>query len=41
MLIAKPSEPKILPAFKAIAKFFCQRLHALEFFSNEKTPILI
>ena len=41
MFIAKPSDPKILPAFKVFDKLFCQILHALESFSNEKTPILI
>ena len=41
MLIANPSEPKIFPAFKVFDKLFCQTLHPLELFSNEKTPILM
>ena len=39
--MAKPSDPKILPAFKVFSKLFCQVLHPLESFSKEKTPMLI
>ena len=41
IFIAKPSEPKILPAFKVFDKLFCQELQPFEFFSKEKTPIFI
>ena len=39
MLIAKPSEPNILPLERDFFKFFCQTLQHGEFFSKEKTPI--
>ena len=41
ILSAKPSEPKIFPAFKVCLRLFCQVSQPGEFFSKEKTPILI
>ena len=39
--MANCSDPKIFPAFSVCSKFFCHVIHPTEFFSREKTPILI
>ena len=41
MFIAKPSDPKICPLDRAFFKISCQVFQQLEFFSKEKTPMLM